>query len=50
MKELQKNSCVKRLGLVSVSFDEVSIAVLCEYIEKSRYLEELDLSWNYLPY
>ena len=48
IKELNKGCFVKKLALVAVNLDEESIAELCEYIESSRYLEDLDLSWNQL--
>ena len=48
MKEMKQNCFVKKLALVAVNFNEESITELCEYVGASRYLEELDLSWNQL--
>lgn len=35
-----------KLSLVEVPFDEQSIKLLAEYVRKSRYLKELDISSN----
>ena len=44
-----KEKCYLRtLSLVAVSFDAESIEVLCEYLSKKSYIEELDLSDNHL--
>ena len=44
-----KEKCYLRtLSLVAVSFDAGSIEVLCEYLCKKSYIEELDLSDNHL--
>ena len=48
MQEMKRNCFVKKLALVAVNFNEESIEELCDFVATSRYLEELDLSWNQL--
>ena len=45
---MNKGCFLRRLALVQVSFDEESISELKKFIEESRYLEDLDISFNFL--
>ena len=45
---MNKGCFLRRLALVQVSFDEESISELKKFIEESRYLEDLDISFNHL--
>ena len=47
---LRDDSHLKSLALVNANMKEGHSSVLKEYIEKSKSLENLDISWNYLTH
>ena len=48
IKAMNKGCFLRRLALVQVSFDDESITEMKKFIEESRYLEDLDISFNFL--
>ena len=47
---MRDDSHLKSLALVNANMKEGHSSVLKEYIEKSKSLENLDISWNYLTH
>ena len=46
LEMIEKKNQLRSLGLVDFSFTEPSFEILCEIVEDSYHLRELDLSWN----
>lgn len=43
---LEDRNYIKRLALVNASINDVNLKKIIPFIKSSRYLVELDLSWN----